>query len=93
MTKYQLIDAVHEKDIGLTKVQTAQVVEAMIEAMTTTLAQGGKVEIRGFGNFTVRHREARKARNPRTGELIEVSAKRVPYFKPGKELKTMVEGD
>jgi integration host factor subunit beta len=51
------------------------------------------VEIRGFGNFTVRQREARKARNPRTGEMVEVPAKRVSYFKAGKELKRMVEGD
>jgi len=65
----------------------------MIEAMTTALVQGGKVEIRGFGNFTVRERETRKARNPRTGEMVEVPAKRVPHFKPGKELKAMVEGD
>lgn len=93
MTKTQLIDAVHEKSIGLTKVQVAQVVDAMIEAMTTALAQGGKVEIRGFGNFTVRQRDARKARNPKTGEMVEVPAKRVPHFKPGKELKTVVEGD
>ena len=59
----------------------------MIEAMTRALAQGGKVEIRGFGNFTVRQREARKARNPRTGEMLEVPAKRVPHFKPGKSLR------
>jgi integration host factor subunit beta len=60
MTKSQLIDAIHEKSSGLTKLQVAQVVGAMIEAMTTALGQGGKVEIRGFGNFTVRQREARK---------------------------------
>jgi len=65
----------------------------MIEAMTKALAQGGKVEIRGFGNFTVRQRAARKARNPRTGEMVEVPAKRVPHFKPSNELKAMVEGD
>jgi len=93
MTKSQLIDAIHEKSTGLTKLQVANVVDAMIEAMRTALAQGGKVEIRGFGNFTVRQREARKARNPRTGEMVEVPAKRVPHFKPGKELKAMVEGD
>jgi integration host factor subunit beta len=51
------------------------------------------VEIRGFGNFTVRQSEARKARNPKTGEMFEVPAKQVPHFKPGKELKAMVEGD
>jgi integration host factor subunit beta len=93
MTRTQLIDAIHEKDTGLTNLQVAKVVDAMIEAMTTVLAKGGKVEIRGFGNFKVRQREARKARNPRTGELVEVPAKRVPHFKPGKELKTMVGGD
>jgi len=93
MTKPQLIDAIHEKSTGLTKLQVANVVDAMIKAMTTALAQGGKVEIRGFGNFKVRQREARKARNPKTGEMIEVPAKRVPHFKPGKELKVMVEGD
>ena len=91
MTKNQLIKAIHEKDTGLTKVQVSQVVDAMIETMTRALAQGGKVEIRGFGNFTVRKREARKARNPKTGEMIEVPAKRVPHFRPGKELKEMVE--
>ena len=93
MTKPQLIDGIHEQSSGLTKVQVGHVVDAIIEAMTTALAQGNKVEIRGFGNFTVRQREARKARNPRTGELVEVPAKRVPHFKPGKELKAMVEGD
>ena len=93
MTKSQLIDTIHERDTGLTKLQVAEVVDAMIEAMTTALAQGDKVEIRGFGNFKVRQRGARKARNPRTGKMVEVPAKQVPYFKPGKELKALVEGD
>ncbi|HLC15743.1 MAG TPA: HU family DNA-binding protein [Thermodesulfovibrionia bacterium] len=93
MTKPQLIDAIREKSTGLTRLQAANVVDAMIEAMTTALAQGSKVEIRGFGNFTVRQREARKARNPRTGEMVEVPAKRVPHFKPGKKLRAMVEGE
>jgi len=79
MTKSQLIDAIHEKSIGLTKLQVAEVVDAMIEAITRVLAQGGKVEIRGFGNFTVRQRDARKARNPRTGEMVELPTKRVPH--------------
>jgi len=93
MTKTQLIDAIHKKDNKLTRLQVAEVVDAMIEAMTTALAQGDKVEFRGFGNFTVRQRDARKARNPRSGEVVEVPAKRVPHFKPGKELKAMVGGD
>ena len=65
----------------------------MIDAMPWVSALGDKVEIRGFGNFKVRQRNARKARNPRTGEIVEVPAKRVPHFKPAKELKAMVEGD
>jgi integration host factor subunit beta len=89
MTKSQLIDAIHGKSTGLTRLQVAEVVDAMIEAMTGALAHGDKVEIRGFGSFTVRQREARKSRNPRTGEMVEVPAKRVPHFKPGKELKAM----
>jgi integration host factor subunit beta len=93
MTKSQLIDAIHEKSTGLTKLQVANVVDVMIEAMTAALAKGGKVEIRGFGNFTVRQRKARKARNPKTGEMVEVPAKRVPHFKPGKELKEIAEGE
>jgi len=93
MTKSQLIDTIHEKDTGFTKVQVSQVVDTMIEAITGALAQGDKVEIRGFGNFKVRQRGARKARNPKTGEMLEVPAKRVPFFRPGKELKAMVEGD
>ena len=91
MTKSQLIEAIHEKDTGLTKLQVVEVVDAMIEAITGALAQGNKVEIRGFGNFKVKQRGARKARNPKTGEMVEVPAKRVPFFRPGKELKTMVE--
>ena len=93
MTKTKLIEAVHKKDNRLTKVQVSQVVDAMIEAMTMALAKGGKVEIRGFGNFRVKQRESRKARNPMTGEMVEVPAKRVPYFKAGKELKDRVEVD
>jgi nucleoid DNA-binding protein len=69
MTKPQLIDAIHEKSTGLTKLQVANVVDAMIEAMTTALAKGGKVEIRGFGNFTVRQREARKGHPGKQGNL------------------------
>lgn len=91
MTKAQLINAVRAKDPGLTKVQVGQVVNAMIEAMTRALVQGGKVEIRGFGNFKVKQRGSRQVRNPKTGEMIEVPAKRVPHFRPGKELKEMVE--
>ena len=69
MTKPQLIDAIHEQSSGLTKVQVGHVVDAIIEAMTTALSQGSKVEIRGFGNFTVRQREARKGHPGKQGNL------------------------
>jgi integration host factor subunit beta len=61
--------------------------------MKDSLAQGERVEIRNFGNFSLRKREARKARNPKTGEVVDVPAKRVPFFKAGKELKEMVDAD
>jgi len=58
-----------------------------------SLAHGERVEIRSFGNFSIRKREARKARNPKTGELVDVPAKSVPFFKAGKELKEIVDAD
>ena len=62
-------------------------VAAFFDSITEQLQQGGRVELRGFGAFSTREREARKGRNPRTGDTVDVSAKRVPYFKPGKEMR------
>lgn len=90
MTKSVLIEKIAEKVKGLTKKQTEVVVETVFESIKDALAQGGKVEIRGFGNFKLRSRKARKARNPKTGEAVEVPAKKVPYFKVGKELREMI---
>ncbi len=90
MTKSVLIEKVAEKIEGLTKKQTEVIVETIFDSIKETLAQGGKVEIRGFGNFRLRDRKPRKARNPKTGEAVEVPAKKVPYFKVGKELRDMV---
>jgi integration host factor subunit beta len=93
MTKSVLIEKIAEKvsrDIGITKKQTELVVETIFDSIKETLAQGGKVEIRGFGNFKLRSRRARKARNPKTGESVNVPPKKVPYFKVGKELREMV---
>jgi integration host factor subunit beta len=90
MTKSGLIDAIHGKSSSFTKVQVAHVVDTMIDSIKSALAKGERVEIRGFGNFQARKREGRKARNPRTGEIFEVPSKKVPHFKPGKELKEMV---
>jgi len=57
------------------------------DSITQQLQKGGRVELRGFGAFSTREREARKGRNPRTGDAVDVAAKRVPYFKPGKEMR------
>jgi len=65
-------------------------VETIFESIKEALANGGKVEIRGFGNFKLRSRKARKARNPKTGEAVDVPPKKVPYFKVGKELREMI---
>lgn len=61
--------------------------DTFFDQIADTLAQGGRVELRGFGAFSTRHRDARKGRNPRTGETVDVPEKRVPYFKPGKEMR------
>jgi integration host factor subunit beta len=68
------------------------VVNTVFEEVIGALADGGRVELRGFGAFSVRQRQARKGRNPRTGATVSVPAKRVPYFKCGKELKQRVNG-
>ena len=90
MTKSSLIEKISEKVDGLSKKQTEVVIETIFESIKETLSKGGKVEIRGFGNFRLRSRNARKARNPKTGEAVDVPPKKVPYFKVGKELREMV---
>lgn len=92
MTKSVLIEKITEKvkDLNLSRKQTEIVVETVFDSIKNSLAKGEKVEIRGFGNFRLRQRKPRKARNPKTGESVEVPAKRVPFFKVGKELKEMV---
>jgi integration host factor subunit beta len=65
--------------------------ESSFDVIKNSLAHGERVEIRNFGNFSLRKREARKAWNPKTGELVDVPAKTVPFFKPGKELKEIVD--
>jgi integration host factor subunit beta len=90
MTKSALIEKISEKVEGLSKKQTEVVVETLFDTIKESLSNGGKVEIRGFGNFRLRSRNARKARNPKTGEAVEVPPKKVPYFKVGKELREMV---
>ena len=94
MTKSQLVDEIHNKrNVNFTKQQVAALIDDIFDLIKDSLAHGERVEIRNFGNFTLRKREARKARNPKTGEIADVPAKSVPFFKPGKELKEIVDVD
>lgn len=86
MNKGELIDNV-ANDIGVTKREAKKAVECVFENITGCLAKGDAVRLVGFGTFGVRKRAARMARNPRTGEKIQVKAINVPFFKAGKELK------
>ena len=91
MTRSELRDKVHSVTEGFTKKQIEQALDTFINSIKDGLSRDDKVEIRSFGNFKVRERSARKSRNPRTGKMVEVPPKKVPYFKVGKELKEMVE--
>lgn len=90
MNKQSIIDAVHEK-IGGTKVQAEQAVETVIASIVGTLTKGGEVSVAGLGIFSTKTRAARQARNPRTGETIQVAAMRVPKFRAAKALKDAVK--
>lgn len=89
MNKSELADAVANK-AGLTKAQGADAVNAVVSAIEESLAAGGDVRIPGFGSFSVAHRAAGKARNPRTGELVDRPASKRPKFKAGKSFKDCV---
>ena len=86
MNKSELVDAVAES-ADLTKAAAARAVDAMVDAITSSLKDGDTVALLGFGTFVVRERAARSGRNPRTGETIKIAASKVPAFKPGKALK------
>lgn len=92
MTKTQLIDAV-SASAGHTKKDTETVIEALISEVSGALAKGEKVDLRGFGNFVSREKKARQGRNPKTGETIEIAARRAVAFKPSKELASKVNGE
>jgi len=89
MTKADLVEEI-SKETGLSKKDTGIIVNLIIENITRALAEGEKVELRGFGSFKVKSRKARRARNPRTGASVDVPAKLVPYFKASNELKDKV---
>src|SRR5436853_5473727 len=97
MTKADLIEEV-SKIVELTRKDSEVVVETIFDSIVRSLRTGDKIEIRGFGSFRTRERKSRVGRNPKTGEKVEVPAKKIPFFKPSKELKDVVnhsgaEGD
>ena len=92
MTKSGLIERVAELMPHISKKDTEIVVNTIFESMTDALKKGERIEIRGFGSFQVKVREAREGRNPKTGDEVHIPAKRTPFFKVGKELKLRVDG-
>ena len=89
MTKADLVEQV-AKGVQLTKKDVGVVVDQLLEEISLALASGQHIEIRGFGSFKVKTRRQRQARNPRTGESVEVPEKLVPYFKASRELRAMI---
>ncbi len=87
MIRSELLQALARENPELRAEDVELAVDTFFEQIAERLADGGRVELRGFGAFSTREREARKGRNPRTGEAVSVPDKRVPYFKPGKEMR------
>ncbi len=90
MTKAELIEALVDRIDRLTKKEAEMIVNVVLKSIADSLGNGNKVELRGFGSFKVKERRAREGRNTKTGEKVSVEAKRIPYFKPGKELRDRV---
>jgi integration host factor subunit beta len=91
MTKSDLIERVAAAVPQISKKDTELVVNTIFQSMTEALRRGDRIEIRGFGSFQVKVREAREGRNPKTGEEVRIPAKRTPFFKVGKELKERID--
>lgn len=89
MTKAELVDEVAQA-VQLTKKQAEQIVNIVFDSIVQSLRSGEKIELRGFGSFRLRSRKSRTGRNPKTGEKVDVPSKKIPYFKPGKELKELI---
>jgi len=89
MTKAELVEKVAEST-QLTKKHAELIVNTVFDSIVQSLKEGEKIELRGFGSFRIRQRGPRTGRNPKTGAKVEVPSKRIPYFKPGKELKELL---
>jgi integration host factor subunit beta len=92
MTKADIVEQV-SLEAEMTKKDAEQLVEIVFDSIIEALNKGEKVELRGFGSFRTRQRGARKGRNPKSGAAVDIPAKRVAYFKPGKELKEIINDD
>ena len=91
MTKSELIEALSEQQPSLPIKEVETAVKSIIDNMAECLSNGERIEIRGFGSFSLHYRAPRTGRNPKTGESVELGAKYVPHFKPGKELRERVD--
>jgi integration host factor subunit beta len=89
MTKAELVEEVASQS-DLTKKDAEVIVQTVLDSITESLQKGEKIELRGFGSFRIRNRASRQGRNPKTGSSVTVPAKKVPYFKPGKEIKDLI---
>ena len=87
MIRSELIVRIAAENPELTRADVEKVVHTIFETIAEQLAEGGRVELRGFGAFTVRHRDARQGRNPRTGEAVQLERRSLPFFKAGKDLR------
>ena len=90
MTKFELINLLAERSGFLTLKDTKLIVDIVFDSMTEALAKGDRIDVRGFGNFTIKERVERKGRNPKTGESVQIPAKRNIHFKLGRELKDRI---
>ena len=93
MIRSELLQALAEQNPELRPEEVDHVVDIFFDEIAARLAEGGRVELRGFGTFSTKLRPARTGRNPRTGAAVDVPAKRVPYFKPGKEMRQRLNTD
>jgi len=91
MNKLELIRALSESDKRISKIEASKIVNLFFDEMANALAKGDRVEIRGLCSFYVKNHKAYTGRNPRSGEKVNVESKKLPFFKPGKELKEMVD--
>lgn len=90
MTKSELIEKVSSRVTAFSRRDIEIIVDTLFRSMSDNLANGGKVEIRGFGSFKIKDRDARQGRNPKSGENIFIQPKRVPFFKAGKEIRERI---